>query len=140
LLPVPMKTRTSPATGRCSMPRSPQRSTIFDVLPAPLTLRSIAEVKTRETVPATRSNERSLLYCGSCKLIAHGEPSDVIELKTVSEKALGQEGCYPLMKRADESSDFCSSVALRHQASLPILGRREGVGQSPRSGRRLSCL
>ena len=45
-------------------------------------------------------------------LIAHGEPSDVIELNTVSEPTLGQEDVLISMEAAPiNPSDFCSSVA-----------------------------
>src|ERR1700752_3264548 len=41
------------------------------------------------------------------QLIAHGEPSDVIELNTVSEPALGQEDVLVLMEAAPlNPSDF----------------------------------
>jgi len=41
------------------------------------------------------------------QLIAHGEPSDVIELKTVSEPALGQEDLLISMEAAPlNPSDF----------------------------------
>ena len=46
------------------------------------------------------------------QLIAHGEPSDVIELNTVSEPALGQDDVLISMEAAPiNPSDFCSSVA-----------------------------
>jgi NADPH:quinone reductase-like Zn-dependent oxidoreductase len=46
------------------------------------------------------------------KLIAHGEPSEVIELNTVAEPALGQEDVLISMEAAPiNPSDFCSSVA-----------------------------
>ena len=46
------------------------------------------------------------------QLIAHGEPSDVVELNTVSEPALGHEDVLISMEAAPiNPSDFCSSVA-----------------------------
>ena len=66
------------------------------------------------------------------QLIAHGEPSDVIELNTVSEPALGQEDVLISMEAAPlNPSDFLFvRGTVRRPAGLPILGRRGGCWPS----------
>jgi len=66
------------------------------------------------------------------QLIAHGEPSDVIELNTVSEPALGQEDVLISMEAAPVKSIGLSVCPrhLRHSAGLPFLGRRRGCWPS----------
>src|SRR6266511_2227349 len=44
------------------------------------------------------------------QLSAHGEPSDVIELNTVAESALGQEDVLISMEARSIHRTFCSSV------------------------------
>src|SRR5712692_5418409 len=55
-------------------------------------------------------NERSFLM-RQLHLIAHGEPSDVIELNTVSEPALGQEDVLISMEAAPLARHHANSAA-----------------------------
>jgi NADPH:quinone reductase-like Zn-dependent oxidoreductase len=59
------------------------------------------------------------------QLIAHGEPSDVIELNTVSEPALGQEDVLISMEAAHDESVglLVRPWHVWHPAGLPIFGR-----------------
>jgi len=65
------------------------------------------------------------------QLIAHGEPSDVIEINTVSEPALGQEDVLVSMEAAPlNPSDFLfvrGTYGVR--AALPSSVGAEGVGR-----------
>ena len=45
------------------------------------------------------------------QLIAHGEPSEVIQLNTLSEPALGPEEVLISMEAAPLNQTFCSSAA-----------------------------
>src|SRR5258708_1119923 len=70
------------------------------------------------------------------QLKAHGEPSDVIELKTVSEPALGQDDVLISMEAAPMNpSDFLfvrGGDGVR--AALPCPGGAEGVGRVAKIG------
>ena len=53
------------------------------------------------------------------QLIAHGKPSDVVELNTVSEPVLGQEGVLISMEATPlNPSDFCLSAARHSQVHV----------------------
>jgi NADPH:quinone reductase-like Zn-dependent oxidoreductase len=60
------------------------------------------------------------------QLIAHGEPSDVIKINTVSEPALGQEDVLISMEAAPlNPSDFLFVRGMYGvRPAFPILGRR----------------
>src|SRR3981189_785470 len=64
------------------------------------------------------------------QLVAHGEPSDVIELNTVSEPALGQDDVLISMEAAPiNPSDFLFVRGIYGvQASFPSPVGAEGVG------------
>ena len=65
------------------------------------------------------------------QLIAHGEPSDVIELNAVSEPALGPEDVLISMEAAAQSIGLSVRPRqLRRPAGLPILGRGGGCWPS----------
>jgi NADPH:quinone reductase-like Zn-dependent oxidoreductase len=52
------------------------------------------------------------LFMRQLQLVAYGEPSDVIELNTVAEPALGQEDVLISMEAAPlNPSDLCSFAA-----------------------------
>ena len=76
------------------------------------------------------------------QLIAHGEPSDVIELNTVSEPALGQEDVLISMEAAPMNpSDFLFVRGLYGvRAAFPSSVGAEALAESPRSDRRLIPL
>src|SRR5712672_899587 len=69
-------------------------------------------------------------------LIAHGEPSDVIELNTVSEPALGQEDVLISMEAAPMNpSDFLFVRGMYGvRAAFPSSVGAEGVGQVAKIG------
>ena len=69
-------------------------------------------------------------------LIAHGEPSDVIELNTVSEPALGQEDVLISMEAAPMNpSDFLFVRGIYGvRAAFPSSVGAEGVGQVAKIG------
>jgi hypothetical protein len=59
-----------------------------------------------------KSNHSKGLLMRQLQLVAHGEPSDVIKLNTVSEPALGQEDVLISMERPRLiHRTFCSSAA-----------------------------
>ena len=70
------------------------------------------------------------------QLIAHGEPSDVIELNTVAESALGQEDVLISMEAAPlNPSDFVlvrGMYGIRPAFPSPV--GAEGVGRVTRTG------
>src|ERR1700736_2105550 len=70
------------------------------------------------------------------QLIAHGEPSEVIELNTVSEPALGQEEVLVSMEAAPlNPSDFLFvSGKYGVRPTLPSLVGAEGVGRVAKIG------
>ena len=70
------------------------------------------------------------------QLIAHGEPSDVIELNTVSEPALGQEEVRISMEAAPlNPSDFLFVRGMYGvQPAFPSLVGAEGVGRVAKIG------
>src|SRR3981081_1046548 len=70
------------------------------------------------------------------QLIAHGEPSDVIELNTVSEPALGQEDVLVSMEAAPlNPSDFLFVRGIYGiRTAFPSLGGAEGVGRVAKIG------
>jgi NADPH:quinone reductase-like Zn-dependent oxidoreductase len=70
------------------------------------------------------------------KLIAHGEPSEVIQLNTVSEPALGQEDVLISMEAAPiNPSDFLFVRGIYGvQAAFPSPVGAEGVGRVARIG------
>ena len=65
------------------------------------------------------------------QLVAHGEPSDVIELNTVSEPALGQEDVLVSMEAAPiNPSDFLFVRGIYGiQPAFPSSVGAEGVGR-----------
>src|SRR2546425_5522341 len=83
----------------------------------------------------TGANERSFLM-RQLQLIAHGEPSEVIELNTVSEPALGQEDVLVSMEAAPlNPSDFLfvrGNYGVRPAFPSPI--GAEGVGRVAKIG------
>src|SRR6201984_585882 len=70
------------------------------------------------------------------QLIAHGEPSDVIEINTVSEPALGQEGVLISMEAAPiNTSDFLYVRGLYGvRPAFPSSLGAEGVGRVAKIG------
>src|SRR5277367_3535015 len=70
------------------------------------------------------------------QLVAHGEPSDVIELKTVSEPALGQEDVLISMEAAPiNPSDFLFVRGIYGiQPAFPSSVGAEGVGRVAKIG------
>src|SRR2546426_7129034 len=101
----------------------------------------IASIPARSGVRRARSNrktgasERSFLM-RQLQLIAHGEPSDVIELNTVSEPALGEEDVLISMEAAPlNPSDFLfvrGIYGVRPAFPSPI--GAEGVGRVTKIG------
>lgn len=70
------------------------------------------------------------------QLVAHGEPSDVIELNTVSEPALGQEDVLISMEAAPlNPSDFMLVRGLYGvRPALPFSLGADGVGRVTQRG------
>ena len=70
------------------------------------------------------------------QLVAHGEPSDVIELNTVSEPALGQEDVLISMEAAPlNPSDFLLVRGLYGiRPAFPFPVGAEGVGRVTQTG------
>src|SRR5258705_1545595 len=85
--------------------------------------------------PQSSLNERSFLM-RQLQLIAHGEPSDVIELNTVSEPALGQEDVLISMEAAPlNPSDFLFVRGTYGvQPAFPSSVGAEGVGRVAKIG------
>jgi NADPH:quinone reductase-like Zn-dependent oxidoreductase len=81
------------------------------------------------------SNERSFLM-RQLQLVAHGEPSDVIELNTVSEPALGQEDVLVSMEAAPlNPSDFLFVRGMYGvRPAFPSSVGAEGVGRVAKIG------
>src|SRR6202045_3908333 len=75
------------------------------------------------------------------QLIAHGEPSDVIELKPVSEPALGQEEVLISMEAAPiNPSDFLFVRGMYGiRPALPSSVGAEGVGRVTKIGSRVDA-
>ena len=76
------------------------------------------------------------------QLLAHGEPSDVIELNTVAESALGQEDVLISMEAAPlNPSDFVlvrGMYGIRPAFPSPVV--RRVLAESPKRARRLTVL
>ena len=74
-------------------------------------------------------------------LIAHGEPSDVIELNTVSEPALGQEDVLISMEAAPlNPSDFLFVRGMYGvRPTFPSSVGAEGVGRVAKIGSRVDA-
>src|SRR5216684_3677678 len=70
------------------------------------------------------------------QLVAHGEPSDVIELNTVSEPALGQEDVLVSMEAAPlNPSDFLFVRGIYGvRPTFPSSVGAEGVGRVTQTG------
>ena len=70
------------------------------------------------------------------QLLAHGEPSDVIELNTVAESALGQEDVLISMEAAPlNPSDFVLVRGMYGiRPTFPFSVGAEGVGRVIRTG------
>ncbi len=70
------------------------------------------------------------------QLIAHGEPSDIIELNTVSEPALGQEDVLVSMQAAPLSpSEFMLVRGIYYvRPAFPFSVGTEGVGRVTQTG------
>src|SRR5690349_12461936 len=70
------------------------------------------------------------------QLVAYGEPSDVIELNTVSEPALGQEDVLVSMEAAPlNPSDFVLVSGMYGvRPALPVSVGAEGVGRVTQTG------
>jgi NADPH:quinone reductase-like Zn-dependent oxidoreductase len=70
------------------------------------------------------------------QLIAHGEPSDVIELNTVSEPVLGQEEVLVSMEAAPlNPSDFLLVRGIYgFRPAFPFSIGSEGVGRVTQTG------
>ena len=70
------------------------------------------------------------------QLLAHGEPSDVIELNTVAESALGQEDVLISMEAAPlNPSDFLFVRGMYGvRPAFPSLVGAEGVGRVAKIG------
>jgi hypothetical protein len=83
----------------------------------------------------TGANERSFLM-RQLQLIAHGEPSDVIELNTVSEPALGEEDVLISMEAAPlNPSDFLFVRGIYGvRPAFPSPVGAEGVGRVAKIG------
>src|SRR4030095_11711345 len=84
--------------------------------------------------PTPKSCER--LFVRQLQLLAHGEPSDVIELNTVAESALGQEDVLISMEAAPlNPSDFVlvrGMYGIRPAFPSPV--GAEGVGRVTQTG------
>src|SRR2546429_2347905 len=84
--------------------------------------------------PTPKSCER--LFMRQLQLLAHGEPSDVIELNTVAESALGQEDVLISMEAAPlNPSDFVlvrGMYGIRPAFPSPV--GAEGVGRVTQTG------
>ena len=70
------------------------------------------------------------------QLVAFGEPSDVIELNTVSEPVLGKEDVLVSMEAAPiNPSDFMLVRGIYHvRPAFPFAVGAEGVGRVTRTG------
>src|SRR6476659_3411655 len=83
-----------------------------------------------------KSNHSKGLLMRQLQLVAHGEPSDVIELKTVPEPALGQEDVLISMEAAPiNPSDFLyvrGTYGVR--PAFPSSVGAEGVGRATKIG------
>jgi NADPH:quinone reductase-like Zn-dependent oxidoreductase len=75
------------------------------------------------------------------QLTAHGEPSDVIELRTVSEPVLGQEDVLVLMEAAPlNPSDFLLVRGMYGvRPALPFSLGSEGVGRVTKTGSKVDA-
>jgi NADPH:quinone reductase-like Zn-dependent oxidoreductase len=83
-----------------------------------------------------KSNHERGFLMGQLQLVAHGEPSDVIELNTVPEPALGQEDVLISMEAAPiNPSDFLlvrGTYGVR--PAFPSSVGAEGVGRVAKIG------
>src|SRR6266446_470283 len=90
--------------------------------------------------PQSSLNERSFLM-RQLQLIAHGEPSDVIELNTISEPALGPEDVLISMEAAPMNpSDFLfvrGGYGIR--PAFPSSVGAEGVGRVTKIGSKVDA-
>src|SRR3989442_15720927 len=81
-------------------------------------------------------HQHERLFMQQLQLLAHGEPSDVIELKTVAESALGQEDVLISMEAAPlNPSDFVlvrGMYGIRPAFPSPV--GAEGVGRVTQTG------
>jgi hypothetical protein len=102
------------------------------------------EEKNRVTTMAGshKSNPSKGLLMRQLKLVAHGEPSDVIKLNTVPEPALGQEDVFISMEAAPiNPSDFLYVRGMYGvQPTFPSSVGAEGVGRVAKIDRRLMLL
>src|SRR5258705_12338692 len=83
-----------------------------------------------------KSNHSKGLLMRQLQLVAHGEPSDVIELNTVSEAPLGQEDVLISMEAAPiNPSDFLFVRGIYGVgAAFPSPVGAEGVGRVAKIG------
>ena len=83
-----------------------------------------------------KSNHSKGLLMRQLQLVAHGEPSDVIELNTVSEPALGQEDVLVSMEAAPlNPSDFLLVRGIYGvRPAFPFSVGAEGVGRVSQDG------
>ena len=88
------------------------------------------------TAALHKSNRSKGLLIRQLQLVAHGEPSDVIELKTVPELALGQEDVFISMEAAPiNPSDFLFVRGLYGvRPAFPSSVGAEGVGRVAKIG------
>jgi len=89
-----------------------------------------------KTTGSHKSNHSKGLLMRQLQLVAHGEPSDVIKLNTVSEPALGQEDVLISMEAAPiNPSDFLYVRGLYGvRPAFPAPIGAEGVGRVTRIG------
>ena len=96
------------------------------------------EQKNRATTIAGwhKSNHSKGLLMRQLQLVAHGEPSDVIELNTVPEPALGQEDVLISMEAAPiNPSDFWNVRGMYGvRPAFPSPVGAEGVGRVAKIG------
>src|SRR5437660_12781277 len=83
-----------------------------------------------------KSNRSKGLLMRQLQLVAHGEPSDVIELNTVPEPALGEEDVFISMEAAPiNPSDFLYVRGLYGvRPAFPSSVGAEGVGRVAKIG------
>src|SRR4029077_15251151 len=83
-----------------------------------------------------KSNHSNELLMRQLQLVAHGEPSDVIELNTVPEPALGQEDVFISMEAAPiNPSDFLYVRGLYGvRPAFPSSVGAEGIGRVVKIG------
>jgi len=74
------------------------------------------------------------------QLLAHGEPSDVIELNTVANRSCQEDVLISMEAARSIHRTLCSSWNVRHPPAFPSPIGAEVLAESPKRARRLIVL